>query len=135
MGPSCLSIVTAQLIALLYWPDPEFMNLVLTTSTGEATTVVQKPAPKAAVKWHGRLSVVEQKLSHILTHYFLYVFRCVRIWTKFARRTCHQVILQDELFDHVICHQLCAVYNGITGDVGHATCKKGEGGLQNNIGS
>lgn len=43
-------------MALLYWPEPEFMNRVLTTSTGEATTVVQKPALKAAVKWQGRLS-------------------------------------------------------------------------------
>lgn len=60
-------MVTVQLIALLYWPAPEFMNRVLTTSTGEATTVVQKPAAKAAVKWHGRLSVGEQQLSHILS--------------------------------------------------------------------
>lgn len=54
-------------MALLYWPFPEFMNLVLTTSTGDATTVVQKPAPKAAVKWHGRLSVGE----HNFPSYFL----------------------------------------------------------------
>lgn len=26
---------------------------------------------------------------------------------------CHQVVLQDELLDDVICHQLGAVYNGI----------------------
>lgn len=64
MDPSFLSIVKAQLRALLYWPCPEFMKRVLTTSTGEATTVVQKPALKAAVKWHGRLSVGGQKFSH-----------------------------------------------------------------------
>lgn len=33
------------------------MNLVLTTSTGEARTVVQKPAPKADRKWQGILSL------------------------------------------------------------------------------
>lgn len=35
--------------------------------------------------------------------------------------TCHQVILEDQLFDQVIGHQLSAVYNGIAGDVGEAT--------------
>lgn len=49
-------MVRAQLRAPLYWPEVEFMKRVLTTSTGDATTVVQKPAPKAALKWHGRLS-------------------------------------------------------------------------------
>lgn len=44
-------------MALLYWPGGEFMYLVLTTSTGEAITVVTKPAPNADTKWHGRLSV------------------------------------------------------------------------------
>lgn len=43
-------------MALLYWPGGEFMYLVLTTSTGEAITVVTKPAPNADTKWHGRLS-------------------------------------------------------------------------------
>lgn len=43
-------IVRAQLMALVYWLGVEFMNRVLTTSTGDATIVVQKPAPKAAVK-------------------------------------------------------------------------------------
>lgn len=64
-------MMIAQLMALLYLPSVEFMNLVLTTSTGEATTVVQKPAPKAAVKWHGRLSVGGQRLSHIVPQYIL----------------------------------------------------------------
>ena len=58
-------------MALLYWPAREFMNLVLTTSTGEATTVVQKPAPKAAVKWQGRLSEGEQKQNRILPQYLI----------------------------------------------------------------
>lgn len=49
-------MVQAQLIALLYWPGGEFMYLVLTTSTGEAITVVTKPAPNAETKWQGRLS-------------------------------------------------------------------------------
>lgn len=33
------------------------MYRVFTTSTGEATTVAQKPAPKAEMKWQGKLSV------------------------------------------------------------------------------
>lgn len=49
-------MVQAQLIALLYWPGGEFMYLVFTTSTGEAITVVTKPAPNADTKWQGRLS-------------------------------------------------------------------------------
>lgn len=38
------------------------MYLVLTTSTGEAITVVHNPAPKADTKWQGRLSV-ERRLK------------------------------------------------------------------------
>lgn len=49
-------MVQAQLIALLYWLGGEFMYLVFTTSTGEAITVVAKPAPNAETKWQGRLS-------------------------------------------------------------------------------
>lgn len=52
-------MVQAQLTALLYWPGGEFMYLVFTTSTGEAITVVTKPAPNADTKWHGRLSRTE----------------------------------------------------------------------------
>lgn len=48
-------------MALLYWPGGEFMYLVFTTSTGEAITVVTKPAPNADTKWQGRLSV-ERKI-------------------------------------------------------------------------
>ncbi len=54
-------MATAQLRALLYWPGAEFMYLVFTTSTGEAITVVQKPAPNADVKWQGRSSVEGDK--------------------------------------------------------------------------
>ena len=46
------------------------MYLVLTTSTGEAMMVVQKPAPKAEVKWQGRSSAKEEeqgKQSGLLT--------------------------------------------------------------------
>lgn len=49
-------MVAAQLRTLLYWPIAAFIYLVLTTSTGEAKTVVHKPAPKAETKWQGRLS-------------------------------------------------------------------------------
>lgn len=49
-------MVKAQFKALQYWPWAEFIYLVFTTSTGEAITVVQKPAPKADVKWHGKVS-------------------------------------------------------------------------------
>lgn len=54
-------MVRAQWPALLYWPRAEFMYLVLTTSTGEAMMVVQKPAPKAEVKWQGRSSAKEEE--------------------------------------------------------------------------
>lgn len=55
-------MVAAQLRTLLYWPIAAFIYLVLTTSTGEAKTVVHKPAPKAETKWQGRLSA-EQRLG------------------------------------------------------------------------
>lgn len=100
------------------------MNRVLTTSTGEATIVVQKPAPKAAVKWHGMLSVGEQKHNYINIHYTNMLYFLIRLWlceTSNMTFTCHQIIFQDEFFDYVIGHQLCTVYNGITGNVGHAT--------------
>lgn len=51
----------AQLRAPLYWPRAEFIYLVFTTSTGEAITVVQNPAPNADVKWQGRSSVGRMK--------------------------------------------------------------------------
>jgi len=70
VAPSFLTIVRAQFMALLYWPDTEFMNRVLITSTGEATIVVQKPAPKAAVKWHGMLSVEQQEAESLLETIF-----------------------------------------------------------------
>lgn len=49
-------MVSIQFKAFLYWPGVEFMYLVFTTSTGEATTVAQNPAPKAATKWQGKVS-------------------------------------------------------------------------------
>lgn len=55
-------MVAAQLRTLLYCPIVAFMYLVLTTSTGEAKTVVHKPAPKAEMKWQGKLSA-EQRLK------------------------------------------------------------------------
>lgn len=90
MGPSFLIMVRVQLIALLYWPSAEFMNRVLTTSTGEATTVVQKPAPNAAVKWHGRLSVGKHKLSHSLYVEELGIITAVSaIMCLLYQLTCH----------------------------------------------
>lgn len=50
-------MAAAHLKTLLYWPEEAFIYLVFTTSTGEAITVVHKPAPKADTKWQGRLSV------------------------------------------------------------------------------
>lgn len=41
-----------------------------------------------------------------------------------APLTCHQVVLEDQLFDQVVGHQLGAVYNSIAGDVGKATWTK-----------
>lgn len=52
-------------MALLYWPVVEFIKRVLTTSTGEATMVVQKPAANAAVKWQGRLSVDKHIFAYV----------------------------------------------------------------------
>lgn len=57
------SMAAAQGRTPLYWPGGEFMYLVLTTSTGEAMTVVHRPAPKADTKWQGRLSVGRQGFS------------------------------------------------------------------------
>lgn len=57
-------MATAQLRAPLYWPGAEFMYLVFTTSTGEAITVVQKPAPNADVKWQGRSSVKKSSYKY-----------------------------------------------------------------------
>lgn len=56
-------MVHAQLRALLYCPGGEFMYRVFTTSTGEAITVVTKPAPNADTKWQGRLSVEKSSKS------------------------------------------------------------------------
>ena len=41
------------------------MYRVFTTSTGEATTVAQKPAPKAEMKWQGKLSVAGEGRANI----------------------------------------------------------------------
>lgn len=41
----------------------------------------------------------------------------------FIALTCHQVALQDLLFDDVIGHQLGTVYNGVTGNIRQATWK------------
>lgn len=46
-------MVRAQWPALLYWPRAEFMYLVLTTSTGEAMTVVR--SREGRVKWQGEV--------------------------------------------------------------------------------
>lgn len=57
MGPSWVTIFSIQLKGLWYCPGGEFIYRVFTTSTGEATRVAQKPAPKAETKWQGKLSV------------------------------------------------------------------------------
>lgn len=61
-------------MALLYWPAVEFMKRVFTTSTGDATMVVQKPAPKAAVKWQGKLSAGGHKFACTKMRNFLLKF-------------------------------------------------------------
>jgi len=107
-------------MAPLYCPGPEFMKRVFTTSTGDATIVVQKPAMNAAVKWHGMLSV-ENTVCNL-------VFKIhTDSWgiTRGGAPTCHQVVFQDELFDDIICHQLGAVYDGITSYVWQKACKDG----------
>lgn len=38
--------------------------------------------------------------------------------------TCHQAILEDQLLDQVVGHQLGAVYNRIAGDVGKTTWRQ-----------
>lgn len=122
-------MVRAQLTALLYWPDAEFMKRVFTTSTGDATTVVQKPAPKAAVKWHGRSSGPgqEKKLSGILQPHFQQQPRAPQLLT------CHQAVLEDQLLDQVVGHQLGAVYDRIAGDVGKTTWSKAKSGSRSHI--
>lgn len=52
-------------MGLWYWPGGEFIYRVFTTSTGEATTVAQKPAPKAETKWQGKLSVAGKGRANI----------------------------------------------------------------------
>lgn len=80
-------MVQAQLTALLYWPGGEFMYLVFTTSTGEAITVVTKPAPNADTKWHGRLS--EDRVGEKITIRSL--FSAVR-----HRKTCQWMVQPSE---------------------------------------
>lgn len=48
--PSCSSRASRQLGTFRYCPGLAFMYRVFTTSTGDATTVAQNPAPKAATK-------------------------------------------------------------------------------------
>ena len=48
-----MAVLIVQSMAFLYFPFGEFIYLVLITSTGEATTVVQNPAATAAEKWQG----------------------------------------------------------------------------------
>lgn len=117
VGPSLISMVIAQLTAPLYCPGTEFMKRVFITSTGDATIVVQKPAAHAAVKWHGMLSAGKTDLLFKQTNTTL-----ERALERFAL-TCHQVILQDELFHYVIGHKLRAVYDGVTSYIWKTTCK------------
>lgn len=90
-------MVQAQLTALLYWPGGEFMYLVFTTSTGEAITVVTKPAPNADTKWHGRLS--EERVGEKITIRSL--FSAVR-----HRKTC-QWILQSSEWGNISSRDKC----------------------------
>lgn len=117
VGPSLISMVIAQLTAPLYCPGTEFMKRVFITSTGDATIVVQKPAANAAVKWHGMLSAGKTDLLFKLINKHDAGERVRKICT------CHQVILQDELFHYVIGHKLRAVYDGITSYIWKTTCK------------
>lgn len=41
--------------------------------------------------------------------------------TSFEALACHQVVLQDELFDDVVGHQLRAVHDGIAGYIWQTT--------------
>lgn len=86
------------------------MYLVFTTSTGEAIIVVQKPAPNADVKWHGRSSV---RNHHVNFCWYSNKICCIiQNWL-----TSHRCILQKSIFDEVISHQFSTIHYGITGDV------------------
>ena len=66
--PSFLNISVAQLTAPVYRPGEEFMNRVLTTSTGEASVVVIRPAVKADSTWHGMASDINcRAINWLLT--------------------------------------------------------------------
>lgn len=60
VGPSLVNMVIAQLGTLGYCPGRELMNLVFTTSAGEARSVVQNPATRADSKWQGTSSERDQ---------------------------------------------------------------------------
>lgn len=49
-------------------------------------------------------------------------------WCDVLVLACHQVVLQDQLFDDVVRHQLGAVHYGITGDVWQAAWNTGWNG-------
>lgn len=109
-------MITAQLIAPLYFPGVEFMMRVFTTSTGDTTTVVQKPAAKPAVKWHGMLSVGNKTFSYKGEPEKMLRTR----FDEFAL-TCHHVVLQDVVLNDVVRHQLRAVHDGIASYVCQTT--------------
>lgn len=110
-------MATAQLRTLLYWPRAEFMYLVLTTSTGEAITVVHNPAPKADAKWQGRLSVecTEPRAECYIIH-----MRDVAV--KPLCFTCQLRGPKEHILDEVIGHQFCAVNNSVTCNVWSCAC-------------
>lgn len=69
VGPSLVNMVIAQLGTLGYCPGRELMNLVFTTSAGEARNVVQNPATRADSKWHGTSSERVSKIHHHQTSF------------------------------------------------------------------
>lgn len=86
--------------------------------------VVQKPAAKAAVKWHGMLSAKpkqNRRPSYEGTWGGEVSYSCRPGGLKVSALACHQAALQDELLDDVIGHQLGAVHDGITSDVRETT--------------
>lgn len=102
-------------MALLYWPGGEFMYLVFTTSTGEAITVVTKPAPNADTKWHGRLSedsrersgwmaiIIRSQLCSIEKH------DCVILWLgQYKWQICTNLLLLYSLHREEKIH--CVLY-------------------------
>lgn len=74
-------------------------------------------------RWSGRAGcLMGAKWHHALRGIFSLACRSKFYGQNISLHlTCHQIVLQNELFDDVIGHQLGTVHNGIAGNIGHTT--------------